>query len=122
MKGELCMDRQILKDSGIEYEQGLEKFLDMEDLYNGLLKDFLDDNSFEEAKAAVEAMDYDTVHKTVHAMKSVTGTLCMNELYEKCCEVIDYLRNARLNEMEQAFKEAYELYQKVTEGIKKGLD
>ena len=112
------MDGKVLTECGIDYDEGLEKFLQSKDLYDGLLKDFLTDNSFDEAKIAVENKDSEGVIRTIHAMKSVTGTLCMNKLYLKCCDIVDAVRADRFADAEKSFDEAYAMYQKIAEGIR----
>lgn len=111
------MNGKLLTECGIEYEEGLEKFLQSKELYEGLLKDFVKENSFEAAKKAMEQGDYEEVLKTIHAMKSVTGTLCMNKLYEKCCQTVDCVRSEDFTAAMENFSQAYAMYQRIVEGI-----
>ncbi len=112
------MNRESLAQCGISYDDAVEKFLGEAELYESLLVNFLDDNSFDEAKVCVENGDCEGVIRTVHAMKSVTGTLCMNVLYRKCCEVVDDARANDTERMKADFAEAYEMYQKIAECIR----
>jgi len=112
------MNKKLLVDCGIAYDEGVEKFLDEKELYESLLVNFLTDNTFDEAKGCVEAADYDGAMKAVHAMKSVTGTLCMNGLLRKCCEVMDSIRDKDYKTMEKTFGEAYNMYLEISNAIK----
>lgn len=105
-------------DCGIDYEQGVEKFLGEVELYESLLVDFLTENTFEEAKKCAAQKNYAGLLRAVHAMKSVTGTLCMNGLYDKCSQVVAFLRNDEFDEALAAFDNAYELYLQVADTIK----
>ena len=66
-------DMQELIKCGIDYEDGLEKFMGEELLYCGLLVNFLTENTFDEAKRCMDSGDDEGVMRAVHSMKSVTG-------------------------------------------------
>lgn len=113
------MDKQILIECGIDYEQGLEKFMSNVGLYERLLKNFLTENTFEEAKKAFDSKDYDGVLRAIHTMKSATGTLSMNSLYQKCCKIVDDIRAEKNELIENDFADVYGEYQKISGGIKR---
>lgn len=118
----MAMDRDILTKSGVEYDEGIEKFLGEKELYDELLVNFLTDNTFDEAKSCVEREDYEGVLRTIHAMKSVTGTLCMNKLYRKCCQVVDSVRAKDFARVKPAFDEAYGMYETIFKAIESGKE
>ena len=111
------MDKKILSECDIDYEQGLEKFMNNTALYERLLNNFLTENTFETAKEAFDQKDYDGVLKAVHTMKSATGTLSMNILYEKCCRVVDDIRAENTSLADRDFEDMYSEYKKISEGI-----
>lgn len=113
------MNGKILVNSGVEYYDGVRKFMNRTDIYERLLKNFVKENSFEEAKEAINKKDFDKVLKSIHGMKSVTGTLCMPLLYEKCCIIVDQIRAENFQKAEEEFKIAYDSYQKIISAIQK---
>ncbi|MDO4943880.1 MAG: histidine kinase [Ruminococcus sp.] len=118
----MAMDRDTLTECGVCYDEGVEKFLGEKELYNELLVNFLTDNTFDEAKSCVENEDYEGVLRTIHAMKSVTGTLCMNKLYRKCCQVVDAVRAKEFACTRSAFDEAYGMYKTIFKAIEAGKE
>ena len=112
-------DIQELEKSGVDYREGLEKFMGEEDLYNGLLVDFLTENTFDEAASSLEIGDEDGFLKAVHAMKSVTGTLSMNGLYRLCFDTVEEIRSGEPEQARECFGEAYEVYSRIAECIRR---
>lgn len=112
------MNKKILVECGVEYEEGLKKFMNKTELYDRLLKNFLSENSFELACEQEKAKDYNGLSKSMHAMKSATGTLSMNRLYEMCCKINKDIREGSLNNVSSDFAEAYNEYKKICEGIR----
>lgn len=118
----MAINREILIESGVGYDEGVEKFLGEKELYDSLLVNFLEDNDFEEAKSCFEKEDYDGVERAIHTMKSVTGTLCMNELYPKCCEVLGLVREKQFDKAKPVFDEAYKMYKVIYDAIDAGRE
>ncbi|SFB84769.1 Hpt domain-containing protein [Ruminococcus albus] len=112
-------DRAELVKCGIDYADGLEKFMDEELLYCGLLVNFLTENTFEEAKRCMDSGDDEGVMRAVHSMKSVTGTLSMYELYTLCYDTVDALRGGDRESALDSFGRAYEVYKRTVECIKR---
>ena len=115
-------DKAKLVECGIDYAEGVEKFLDEEELYCGLLVDFLTENTFDEAKECLVKGDDDGFLRAVHAMKSVTGTLSMNKLYRLCFDSVDEFRSGRIGEAKATFRKAYKMYTDITACISTVLD
>lgn len=109
------MKSDSLTKVGIDYKAGVEKFMNRQDVFDRLLKNFINENSFDSAKEAIEKEDYEKVLKDIHQMKSVTGTLCMNDLYKLCCSVVDNIRANKFDDAKNDFSSAYENYTKIIE-------
>lgn len=109
---------KTITECGIDYNEGVEKFLGEVELYESLLVDFLTENTFDEAKKCAAKKNYQGLLRAVHAMKSVTGTLCMKRLYDRCSVVVGLLRDEKYDEAVAAFDKAYELYQHTAETIR----
>ena len=114
-------DRQALESCGVDYSEGLEKFLDEEELYCGLLVDFLAENTFDEAKRCIEEGDKEGFLWAVHAMKSATGTLSMNGLYRLCFDTVEEVRGGDIADAKETFCKAYEVYQGIADCIRRVL-
>ena len=110
-------DRLELESCGVDYSDGLEKFMGEAELYESLLVDFLTENTFDEAKRYLENGDDEGFMKAVHAMKSVTGTLEMNGLYRLCCDTVDCMRSGEHDKAGRIFGEVYAVYSRIAECI-----
>ncbi|MBQ8965933.1 histidine kinase [Ruminococcus sp.] len=113
--------RQALKECGVDYDEGMEKFMGEEELYDGLLVDFLTENTFDGAALCLEKGDEEGFLKAVHAMKSVTGTLSMNRLYRLCFDTVEHLRNGEPEAAKESFISAYEEYGQIACCIRKEI-
>ncbi|MBR1863261.1 MAG: histidine kinase [Ruminococcus sp.] len=111
-------DIERLERCGVGYSDGVKKFMDEAELYEKLLVDFLTDNTFEESRADMAAGDLGAAQKAVHAMKSVTGTLCMYKLYRYCARVVDELRAGLREQAEDDMDTAYSLYRDICSAIR----
>ncbi|MBE6872397.1 MAG: histidine kinase [Ruminococcus albus] len=110
-----------LENCGVDYREGLEKFMDEAELYEGLLVDFLTENTFDEAKKCLESGDRDGFIKAFHAMKSVTGTLSMNRLYRLCFDTVEAVRSGDEVRARENFGKAYSAYRRIAECISRLL-
>ena len=108
---------QKLESCGVDYREGLEKFMDEEELYEGLLVDFLTENTFEEARRLLEKDDREGFLKAIHAMKSVTGTLSMNGLYRLCFDTVEEMRSGDAESARISFGKAYCVYRAIADCI-----
>ena len=114
---------RLLTDSGIDYRDGVEKFMEDADIYETLLGNFLRENTFEEARDCASRGDLRGFEKAVHAMKSVTGTLSMNGLYRLCAETVSALRSGETGLALDTFDRALEAFGRITDSIRKaGLE
>ena len=113
--------RQALKECGVDYDEGLEKFMGEEELYDGLLADFLTENTFESAALMLEKGDEEGFLKAVHAMKSVTGTLSMNRLYRLCFDTVENMRSGEPEAAKESFIEAYAEYGRIALCIRREI-
>lgn len=86
------MDQEACKNHGIEYEDGLARFVGNVALYEKFLKQFPDDPCYKQLKEALDKQDIDTAFQAAHTLKGVTGNLSMKDLYDKVCVVVEQLR------------------------------
>jgi len=104
------MDIEKLKEAGVDYDEGLNRFMGSVDLYEKFLLRFPGDPSFNELKEAMENEDYKTAFKAGHTLKGTSGNLSLNDLYKATIPFVDALRDE-----EADYDLAKELYPKVVE-------
>lgn len=81
-----------LEAAGIDYEEGLTRFMDDAELFNSILVSFLDDTTFNEAQMAMNEKNYPQLMECTHAIKGVAGNLSMSRLYKASSELTELLR------------------------------
>jgi len=104
------LDGAKMKEAHIDYEVGVKRFAGKEALYEKYLMKFLDDTHYQDAAKAMGQNDYDEILKTVHALKGMTGTLGMDNLFEACARVVSDIREDRKEEVEEHFQTLTEEY------------
>jgi len=96
-----------LKDLGVDVEEGLERVMDDEPLYEmmlGMYLDKVDENPI--AMEDFEAENLEGLIGRVHILKGLTGNLAMTPLFAGYLQMLDLLRNGRP-------KEAVEIYERI---------
>ncbi|MDD2972318.1 MAG: Hpt domain-containing protein [Lachnospiraceae bacterium] len=111
------MDKAKMKEAHIDYEVGVKRFAGKEALYEKYLLKFLDDTHFQQASDAMEKEDYEEILKAVHALKGVSGTLAIQDLYEDCSRVVADIREDRIEEVASHFKTLSEDYNRAVSFI-----
>jgi len=88
-----------LEELGVDVEEGLERVLDDEPLYETMLGMYIDkvnDNPI--SMEDFDADSLDTLIKRVHILKGLTGNLAMTPLYAGYLQILELLRTARPKE------------------------
>ncbi len=111
------MNIEILIQYGIDYNDGLKRFIGNSDLYQMLLLEFLRDEEYAEAEKSLKAKDYQAAFNHFHTLKGVVGNLSMTELYKKCCVIVEKLRYNDYVSLDKCFLEFEATYHRVYEGI-----
>ena len=69
-------------------------------------------------KDAMAENDYNKVLEQAHAMKGMTGTLGMDDLYHSCSDVVQAIRNEKtdtlpglVDKMENSYQKVMSIYQ-----------
>jgi histidine phosphotransfer protein HptB len=86
------MDKEAYRLSGIDYEEGVSRFVGHAELYEKFLKKFLADPEFAALEKALADGDAEAAFQTSHSLKGVTGNLSMNALYRALVPLVDALR------------------------------
>ena len=82
-----------LVEFGADTATGLGRCAGKESLYLRLKKKKKKKNDFDRMAEAVAAGDFKTGFEAAHSLKGILGNLSLSPLYEKVCEITDYLRN-----------------------------
>jgi HPt (histidine-containing phosphotransfer) domain-containing protein len=117
------MDIKGLERAGIDYEEGLERFMGDADLYQMVLRSFLDDGCLERARTAFDARDADGLFSCAHETKGSAGNASMTDLYRAACALVETLRAGRFvdDEVAPAFADFTDAYGRARSGISKAL-
>lgn len=88
-----------LKELGVNVDEGLERVMDDEPLYEMMLGMFIDTVN----SNPIELVDFDSdstevLTERVHALKGLTGNLAMTQLFEGYMQMLNLLRTGRPKE------------------------
>ncbi len=98
------MNVEILKATGINYEDGLKRFASKVPLYEKYLMKFPEDECSFNIKTSMEAKNYEEDFKAAHAFKGVTGNLSLETLYKVVYDFVECLRNnSNIEKAEELF-------------------
>lgn len=98
---------------------------DYDEVFSRLRKDeriqkfvvkFLDDKSFGELKAAVEAGDMDMAFRAAHTLKGVSQNLSLSKLFECTNKLTELLRGGQMDE--ELYKQVEQSYHQTIAAIK----
>lgn len=95
------MDINVFEQSGIAYQEGLDRFSGIKEIYEKYLRKFLNDPEFTKLQESLDAEDYDAAFKYAHALKGITGNLSLNCLYKCIVPLVEALRNGELDNIEE---------------------
>ena len=113
------MDKDMLRDYGIDYEKGLSRCMGDSGLYTMLLSMFRQDDCFERARKALKTRDAKAMFDCMHELKGTSGNLALNSLYELVCPLVEKLRGggADMDEIAARFPDVELAYEKSMQGI-----
>ena len=109
-----------LKELGVDIEEGLERVMDDEPLYEMMLGMFIDtvnDNPIETSD--FDADDLETLTGRVHTLKGLTGNLEMTPLFSGYLQMLDFLRTGRPGEALKEYERILPAQEAIIECIKR---
>lgn len=107
------MDIDLCLANGIDYEAGLARFMGREKTYEALLMEFLNDESYDKLKDALNDKDCGTAFDMAHTLKGVCGSLAMTELERVISAITEELRAGNIENAVLMMGEAEEKYKTV---------
>lgn len=116
------MDKELLKDYGIDFDKGLKNCIGDLTFYKRILSMFLDDQCFPKAKAAYMEGDKRELFSRMHELKGISGNAALAELYYTTIPLVELLRLDNSNpaeaEVKELFVAAEAAYNRTCEGIR----
>ena len=107
-----------LEDAGVDMEDAMQRFLDNIDFVETFVKKLATDERYDKLLVALEKGDVKEAFELAHTLKGMIGNLSLRELYEKDCEITEYLRAGDIESARKMEPELTELYRKTVEAIK----
>ena len=86
------MDRLACMAAGINYEEGVARFVGSAEMYERFLGEFLKDSTFAALEEAMAKKDVKEAFQQAHTLKGLTGNLSLDRLYKKLIVLTDALR------------------------------
>ncbi len=83
---------EALNEYGANTKEGLERCLNDEEFYLGLIPSALEKESYECIDTAVQAGNLEQAFEAAHALKGVLGNLALTPIYTPVCEMTERLR------------------------------
>lgn len=109
-----------LKELGVDVEEGLERVMEDEPLYETMLGMYIDKvNSNPVAMEDFEADDLDTLISRVHILKGLTGNLAMTPLFAGYLQMLDLLRTGRPREAAREYERILPIQEEIVNCIKR---
>ena len=103
----------VLNECGIDYAEGLNRFMNNEALFEKFLLKFPDDTSYQELTAALARGDCQAAFRAAHTLKGVAGNLSMKRLFEKVAAQTEQLRGGNLEAGQLMMEEIAPLYDRI---------
>ncbi len=112
--------KEALKSVGVNFENGLERFMGNEGLYEQFLLKFLKDPSYQSFTDSIEAGDMLAAEKSVHTLKGTAGNLSLEPLYYAADAMVKGIRTKQSREkLDSLRKEVDETYHKTYQALQK---
>lgn len=113
------MDKVELEKCGINYQQGMTRFMNNESLFEKFLLKFKDDKSYFHLKQALEQEDCEQAFHEAHTLKGLAGNLAMDSLAEVTSDVTEAFRAGDFELGSQLIRHVDEQYEQVIQLLEK---
>lgn len=112
-----------LKDLGVNVEEGLERVMDDEPLYEMMLGMYIDKVAGNPiAMEDFDADNFDTLIGKVHILKGITGNLAMTPLFAGYLQMLDLLRTSRPEEAAKVYERILPVQAAIIDCIKRHMN
>lgn len=112
------MNIDTLKASGIDYEDGLERFSGNSALYEKYLDKLLTNRTYEETREAACKGDIQLAFESAHKLKAFIGNLSINHFYEEIRALTEEFRAGVYRDYGPDFEKLDQEYGKILQAIR----
>lgn len=84
--------REVLIEQGVNLNDAMHRFLNMEEMYIKFLLRYSEDKSIETMRDAVADSNVEAVFKAAHALKGLAGNLGLDNIYRMSSEITELTR------------------------------
>lgn len=116
------MDIDILKASGIDYEDGLERFSGNAQLYEKYLKKLLTNEVYGEMRQAACNGEIQEAFAAAHRLKAFIGNLSIHQFYEEIKTLTEEFRAGVNRDYRPDFEKLDQEYEKIIQAIRRNDD
>lgn len=107
------MNREKCIQAGIDYDQGVNRFMGNTGLYEKFALKFLDDPTFAKLQEALDAKDVEEGFNMAHTLKGVAGNLSFNTFLDAVIPVVEALRSKNMDLALELFPQAKSEYERL---------
>ena len=111
------MNKELLASAGIDYDEGVRRFMGNALLFEKMLCKFLTDQSFSEAQKSFESCEWQSFMRNVHTLKGLSGNLSINVIYHTASQIVSLLRADDIEGAKALFPSLEEEYGAVSKAI-----
>lgn len=112
-----------LKDLGVNVDEGLERVMEDEELYEMTLGMFVDSVKSNPVRLEdFDAGDLDVLVKQIHMLKGLTGNLAITPLFTRYTQVLEFLRDGQLEAAKEGFERILPTQTAIIDCIKHYMD
>lgn len=101
----------------INYQEGLDRFMNKKSAYDSFLLRFQDEDIYKDVVKYYAAKDYGEMQTAVHALKGLAGNLSLTHMFRICSEMMVYFRSNNYKPIDGLYDELVKTFKKVTEMI-----
>lgn len=112
------MEIEYLKIHGINYDDGLKRFMGNNQLYEKYLRKFPEDTNFANLEHALKTENYKDAFTYAHTLKGIVGNLSIDDFFHTLHDVVESLRVENIEDASQQFKKLKAQYIEVVEALK----
>lgn len=117
MKGDI-MNSEVLKEHGINYDEGLKRFMGKHELYEKYLKRFPEDPNFAALETALREGNTKDAFTYAHTLKGIVGNLSIDDFYNTLYDIVEKLRVDETEHIEEQFKVLKGQYEEAVEALR----
>jgi hypothetical protein len=111
------MNKEECIKLGIDYDQGVGRFMGNTALYEKYALKFLDDKTFDELRTAMKASDTQQAFYAAHTLKGVAGNLSFNLFLDKVIPLVEALRGGDQAKADELYPIVAAEYERLIAGL-----